>query len=458
MVNARVTTARGLARATGAISRLTRRGGGTTLPGHVFRRLAPDGLSQLAMELTEGIVAISATNGKTTTAAMLAAIVGHDQMVCRNGAGANLLSGITTALVTRRRAATIGVLEVDEAALPAVSQQLAPTVLVLGNLFRDQLDRHGELELVADRWRVLVVTLDPATTLVLGADDPVIDGLAGLRVNVLRFGIDDPRASLTVQDAAADSTFCVRCGTAYVYDEMYLGHLGAYRCPRGDHQRGALDIVARHVRGDGIRGTRFRLDAPDGTSEVVLPLPGLYNVENALGAIAAAYALGIPTALAAARLADFHAAFGRFERIVVGDREAVLLLFKNPTGANEALRAIANDVAGAQIVLALNDRIADGRDVSWIWDIDLEGMLDTAAHVTCSGTRAAELAVRLHYSNLAVTTMTTTTSTLDAFDAAIVRAPPGGRVFVLATYTAMLDLHRALADRGLTQPFWEEQA
>jgi len=427
------------------------------MPGHVFLRLAPDGMSDLAVELTDGIVAVSATNGKTTSSAMLTAIVGPDYTVCRNAAGANLVTGIATTLVNRPRGATLGILEVDEAALPGVTRQIAPTVMVLGNLFRDQLDRHGELEMVADRWRELVATLAPSTTLVLGADDPVIDGLAGDRANVVRFGIDDPSVSLGAQDAAADSTFCVRCGSAYVYDEMYLGHLGSYRCPRGDHQRGTLDVVARHVRTDGIRGTTFRLDAPDGSCEVSLPLPGLYNVENALGAIAAAYVLGVPTAVAAGRLAQFNAAFGRFERIAVGERELVLLLFKNPTGANEALRAITDDVAGAQVVLALNDRIADGRDISWIWDIDFEGALTTAAHVTCSGTRAAELAVRLRYSDVSPERMTTEIVAEVAFDEAVEATAAGGRIFVLATYTAMLELHGVLAVRGLTQPFWQEQ-
>ena len=457
MVNARVTAAGVLARCAGAASRVTRQGGGTTMPGHVFLRLAPGGLSELAAKLTDGIVAVSATNGKTTTSAMLTAIVGADHAVCRNGAGANLVTGIATTLVNRPRGATLGVLEVDEAALTEVTRQLSPSVIVLGNLFRDQLDRHGELEMVADRWRELVATLPPSTTLVLGADDPVIDGLAGDRANVVRFGIDDPNVSLGAQDAAADSTFCVRCGSAYVYDEMYLGHLGSYRCPRGDHQRGTLDIVARHVRTDGIRGTTFRLDAPDGSCEVSLPLPGLYNVENALGAIAAAYVLGTPTAVAAGRLAQFNAAFGRFERIAIGDREAVLLLFKNPTGANEALRAIADDVAGAQVVLALNDRIADGRDISWIWDIDFEGALTTAAQITCSGTRAAELAVRLRYSDVSPDRVTTQAVTEVALDAAVEATAADGRIFVLATYTAMLDLHGVLADRGLTQRFWQEQ-
>ncbi|MGI9117448.1 MAG: MurT ligase domain-containing protein [Gaiellales bacterium] len=454
-MSARVRAAGGLARFAGTLARGTGRGGGTTMPGHVFLRIAPNGLARLAADLRDGVIAVSATNGKTTTSAMLSHILAPDHVVCRNAAGANLLSGIASSLVDRPRGADIGVLEVDEAALSAVVAQTTPRALVLGNLFRDQLDRHGELELVADRWRAMVAGLPSDTQLVLGADDPVIDALGDGRANVLRFGIDDPGAGLALRDEAADSTFCVRCGAAYVYDVTYLGHLGAFRCPQGDHARGTLDVVARDVRPQGLQGTVFRVDAPDGSCEVTLPLPGLYNVENALGAIAAAHAIGTPTATAAARLASFVAAFGRFERIPIEGREAVLILFKNPAGANEALRAISADVAGAEVVLALNDGIADGRDVSWIWDVDFEGMLDGAIGVTCAGTRAADLAVRLRYADVPIDLINRVTDPETAFDAAVHAVPSGGRVYILATYTAMLDLHRALAARGLTEPFWE---
>ncbi len=456
-MSVRRATAERLARLTGTVSRLTRQGGGTTLPGHVFMRIAPNDLGTLAGRLEDGVVTISATNGKTTTAAMLTTILAHDTTVCRNAAGANLVSGIATALVHCPADARVGVLEVDEAALPIVAASVQPRVMVLGNLFRDQLDRHGELELVADRWRTMVAGLDPQVTLVLGADDPAIDALAGTRGQIIRFGIDDPAVALPSRDAAADSTFCVHCGAAYRYDAMYLGHLGAYSCPRGDHQRGTLDFAARAVRLDGVRGSVFRLDAPDGSSQVVLPLPGLYNVENALAAIAAAFALGVPSALAGQRLAAFAAAFGRFERIAIDGREAVLLLIKNPTGANEALRAIATDLTGKQVVMALNDGVADGRDVSWIWDIDLEGLLDPAAGVICSGTRAVELELRLRYADLDDARVGRVVDVEMALAAAIEATRDGGEVYVLATYTAMLDLQRALTRRGLTQPYWESQ-
>jgi UDP-N-acetylmuramyl tripeptide synthase len=456
-VTARTAAAGRFARLAGTLSRSAGRGGGTTLPGRVFLTLAPTGLAELASALSDGVTVVSATNGKTTTSAMLSHILGADREICRNGAGANLMSGVVTTLLQRPPAATMGVLEVDEAALPAVVTGVAPRVVALGNLFRDQLDRHGELEMVADRWRTLVAGLSEQTTLVLGADDPVIDALGADRASVIRYGIDDPGVSLTERDEAADSTACVRCGCAYAYDAVYLGHLGDYHCPTGDHTRGTLDIAARHVRPLGLAGTAFRVDAPDGATEATLPLPGLYNVENALAAIASAYALGVPTATAIARLATFRAAFGRFERIAIEGREVVLILFKNPTGANEALRAIAPDLPGAHVVLALNDQIADGRDVSWIWDIDLEGALDAAASIVCSGRRAADLAVRLRYADVPLDRIDRLRETDVALDRAVADAAPGERVYVLATYTAMLDLHRQLADRGLTEPFWEER-
>ncbi len=456
-MTARVHAAGGIARLAGRLSRAAGRGGGTTLPGRVFLMLAPGGLGELASALPDGVTVVSATNGKTTTSAMLSHILGVEREVCRNGAGANLMSGVVTTLLQRPTAATVGVLEVDEAALPGVVSGVAPHVVALGNLFRDQLDRHGELEMVADRWRAMVDSLPAQTTLVLCADDPVIDALGADRGHVIRYGIDDPSVSLAERDEAADSTACVRCGRPYAYDAVYLGHLGAYRCPAGDHARGALDIAARAVRPLGLEGTAFRVDAPDGATEATLPLPGLYNVENALAAVAAAYALGIPTATAVERLATFRAAFGRFERIRIDGREVVLILFKNPTGANEALRAIAPDLPGAHVVLALNDRVADGRDVSWIWDIDLEGALDAAASIVCSGRRAADLAVRLRYADVPLDRIDRLRETDVALDRAVADAAPGERVYVLATYTAMLDLHRQLADRGLTDPFWEER-
>ena len=447
-----------VARAAGAVSRRSGRGGGTTLPGRLLVKLQPDAVQRLAARLPDGVAIVSATNGKTTTSAMAAAILEPDHALCRNVGGANLVSGVASTLLDAPASARLGLLEVDEFALPEVVRRTAPRALLLGNLFRDQLDRYGELELVAERWRALVATLPAGARLVVGADDPAVGDLGIDRADRLTFGIDDPAVARAGVEDAADTTFCVRCGGPYTYAAVYLGHLGDYGCPRCGHHRPTLDLAARDVRLDGVAGSGFRLDAPDGSSEVRLGVPGLYNVENALGAIALAYALGTPTAVAAERLGGFRAAFGRFERLTSGDRELVLLLVKNPAGANEALRTVREAVQSSPLVLALNDRIADGRDVSWIWDVDFEEALPGAEHVVATGTRAADIALRARYAGADPARIELVEELEPALDRGLELAGPGGTVYVLPTYTAMLELQRLVAARGLTRPFWEARA
>ena len=447
-----------VARAAGSLSRRVGRGGGTTLPGRVLTRLAPEAVERLSAGLPQGTALISATNGKTTTAAMAAAMLGPELRLCRNGGGANLLSGVTSALLQGADGAELGLFEVDEAALPEIARRAPPRSLLLANLFRDQLDRYGELRLLQRRWRETVDALPGTTRLVVGADDPAVADLGDGRPGVVTFGFDDPRHALPVMDHAADSAFCVRCGTGYRYAAVYLGHLGDYRCPRCDMARPPLDYAARDVRLDGLGPTCFRLDGPEGSYDVTLGLPGIYNVYNAVAALALAATLGVPPDRAAPRLGDFRAAFGRFERLELEDRGAVLLLVKNPAGANEALRTLAPALPGGTLLVALNDRIADGRDVSWIWDVDLETTAPLARTVVCSGTRAADLAVRMRYAGVEPERIEVVDDLPSAFDRACALAGPGGAAFVLPTYTAMLALQRLAAERGLTRPYWEARA
>lgn len=445
-----------IARTTGALARRSGRGAGTSLPGKILVRLDPDAISRLCRRFPNGVGLISATNGKTTTAAMVGAILGPEFGVRRNSAGANLIGGIAASLMDARPGERAAIFEVDEAALPQAVHETQPRVLALGNLFRDQLDRYGEMEHLARRWRQMVAVLPETTSLIVNADDPVLDDLGALAPNALRYGIDDPSVGRANAEEAADSTFCVRCGSPYVYRAIYYGHLGDFACPDCGHRRGALDIAARSVRLEGVRGTRFTLVDEGGATEVHLPLPGLYNVHNALAAITVARSFGVAPAAAAERLATMHAAFGRFERMTVADREVVLVLIKNPAGANEALRTIADDLDGAELVLALNDRIADGRDVSWIWDVDFEGIVGRAERIVCAGERAADLAVRMRYADVDSTRIEIVPDPLVALDGAVAATDAARPVYVLPTYTAMLALRRALAARGDGRAFWEE--
>ena len=446
----------GAARTIGALSRAVGRGGGTTIPGKVLWRVDAGAVDELAARLPQGVALVSATNGKTTTTAMAAEILGSERRLAWNRAGANLLSGIASALVAGRRA-DLGLFEVDEGALPEALVRTRPRVVVLGNLFRDQLDRYGELEIVAERWRAAAARLAPSSTLVVNADDPIVGDLASGHDAAVRFGLDDPRQARPTLQHAADSKYCVRCGAPYEYAAIYVGHLGDYRCPACDHHRPELDIVATDIELRGLHSSRFRLLTPHGAAEIELALPGLYNVYNAAAAAGLSLAVGASLDDVRTGLARFSAAFGRFERIPAGGKSVVLLLIKNPAGANEVVRTLEIGVPPV-LVVALNDEIADGQDVSWIWDVDFEPLLEHAGLVIATGERAAELGLRMTYGGLPAERLEVVPSLEDALDRGLGLVEAGTELVILPTYTAMLALRGILAERGVVRPYWETQS
>jgi UDP-N-acetylmuramyl tripeptide synthase len=447
---AEIAAARGVA----ALSRLVGTGGGTTVPGKLLSKLDPGAIDRLAARLPAGTAVISATNGKTTTSAMAAEILVPRFRLAHNRSGANLVSGIASTLLASN-GAELGLLEVDEAALPEVIRRVHPRAVCLGNLFRDQLDRYGELELVAERWRGAVTALDEASVLVVNGDDPQLGALAAQHRLTTVYGLDDPRVARPALQHAADSKYCIRCGTPYDYAAAYVGHLGDYHCPNCGHARPALEVAARSIELAGLERASFDLVTPAGSRRIELALPGLYNVYNAVGAAALARALGASLDEIVAGLGRFSAAFGRFERIPVGDKGILLLLIKNPAGANEAVRTLVDGGAPRVAVVALNDAIADGRDVSWIWDVDFEPLLEGLERVVASGDRAAELALRFAYGGLDESAIEVEPSLERALDRGLELTPPGGELVVLPTYTAMLGLQRIVSGRGLTKPYWE---
>jgi len=445
------------ARVAGRLSRLAGTGGGTTVPGKLLWKLDPDAVDRLAERLPLGSALVSATNGKTTTTAMAAEILGTRLRLAHNTSGANLVSGVASTLL-EARAAELGLFEVDEAALPEVAARVQPKALCLGNLFRDQLDRYGELEHVAERWRAAVQVLAPDATLVVNVDDPQLGDLARDRDGAVAFGLDDARHARPSLQHAADSTHCVRCGAPYAYAAAYVGHLGDYRCPSCNHARPTLDVSARDIRLHGLDGTSFALVTPEGSQAIDLRLPGLYNVYNAIAAGSLARALGASLEEIASGLARFGAAFGRFERIEIGTRRLLMLLIKNPAGANEAVRTIVDGGCPPRAVLALNDAIADGRDVSWIWDVDFEPLAAGLETLVVSGDRAAELALRFKYGGLDPDRIEVVGSLERALDRGLQLTPSGEELVVLPTYTAMLALRKIVAARGFVRPYWERAA
>jgi lipid II isoglutaminyl synthase (glutamine-hydrolysing) len=446
-----------LARAAAGLSRLAGTGGGTTLPGKLLWKLDPGAVDRLADRLPQGRALVSATNGKTTTSAMAARILGPSFRLAHNRSGANLVSGVASALLAARDA-ELGLFEVDEGALPEVARRLRPRAVCLGNLFRDQLDRYGELELLAQRWRVAVSSLPEAAALVVNGDDPQVGDLASGRRGAVVFGLDDPRHASPELQHAADSKWCIRCGTPYAYAAAYIGHLGDYRCPSCGHARPALDIAARAIELNGLESVSFELVMPEGARRVELAVPGLYNVYNALAAAGLARALGSGLDAVVAGLEGFSAAFGRFERIVLGDRTLLVLLIKNPAGANEVVRTLVAAGSPRLLLVALNDEIADGRDVSWIWDVDFEPLLGGLERLVATGERAAELALRFKYAGLPASAIEVIPSLEVALDRGLELTEAGRELVALPTYTAMLALRDLVSRRGFVRPYWEEAA
>ncbi|HWQ27958.1 MAG TPA: MurT ligase domain-containing protein [Dehalococcoidia bacterium] len=452
-------------KAAGAASRLLRLGGGTAIAGLVAGWVDPDIVRNLGSSLPDGAVLISATNGKTTTAALLAALARESGLEpVANASGSNMMRGIAAALLAAgppgRSAGAgprIGVFEVDEATLPYAVQALNPRAIVLGNLFRDQLDRYGEVDHVAGVWRRTLEGVEPRTTVALNSDDPLVASLApAARGRVIFFGVDDRSAATGEPQHAADVRSCPRCGAPLAYDAVFYGHVGHWRCPEAacGAARPLPDVRAEEVR-LSAEGAAVRMATPHGDMTVEVPLAGLYNVYNLLAAASAALAVGIPLDALPRATRRFSAAFGRQERFDIEGRRVVMLLAKNPTGLNQTLRTILGVSRPLRALLFLNDGEADGRDVSWIWDADFELLAGRdVALLMASGRRAEDLALRLKYAGLG-DDVPVIKRARAALDAAIRATPPGETLFVLPTYTAMLEAREVLAARAGRRPFWE---
>jgi UDP-N-acetylmuramyl tripeptide synthase len=467
---ARTVAAVALGRASGALSRRLRMGGGTSLPGRVARSVDPSIILRLSRQLAKGSIVVTGTNGKTTTCGLIAAILKQAGLrVWRNREGSNLISGVAAALVIRaelnghlrRGDNTIAIFEVDEAAFPGVVRELRPRAIAITNLFRDQLDRYGEVETVASRWRATLTDLSPDTTLALNADDPSIAALsASFLGKLLFYGIDDLRQAIAAQGKAGeagqtiDTRTCTNCGADLDYSARFYSHVGHYACPSCGQRRPDPAVRALSVTKEQFDRQRIQIASPEGIGEAAIALPGFYNLYNALAATAIAQGLGIDMATIMAGLERFRPAFGRGEMIEAEGRTLRLMLAKNPTGFNEVLRTLFTENAPKHLLLVLNDKAADGHDISWIWDVDFERLAGKDLVLTLSGTRADDLAVRLKYGGVSGAVEGDIST---AITQAINQTPPGETLFIVPTYTGLLSVRGELERRGYTTRYWEEK-
>ena len=420
--------------------------GATSLPGRVLLAIDPRSISERAARLPAGSIVVSATNGKTTTCAMLAGIAeeaGHRPV--HNRAGANMAGGVASALLAGD--GDMGLFEVDEFWLDSLVPQIHPRAVVLSNLFRDQLDRYGELDTISSRWAALAAS-PAAGCLVLNSDDPSIAALGLDRDGVVYFGVRDDAAGYGHPRHASEQVSCPACGAGLSYATWYVGHLGDYRCPECGWARPEAQVRASGVALRGLGGSSFDLELDGRRERIDLPLPGLYNVYNALAAAAGALAFGLSPETIFTGLGSAVAVFGRAESVEVEGRSCSILLVKNPAGANEVIGTVGMEGGRHDVLFVLNDRIADGRDVSWIWDADFEDLAGTVGTAVCSGTRAVEMAMRLRYAGVE------NVQVIEELPAALsaAAAGDGDRLLALPTYTAMLELRELLADQGAASP------
>ena len=459
----RTALAIGAGKAAGFLSRQLGRGGGTTFPGEIALRIDPRLLARVSARLGQGCVVVTGTNGKTTTSRMIASILRRAELQpVHNRSGANLIEGVTSALLSSSTllgvpGGDIGLFEVDEATLPQAVAQTRPRAVVVTNLFRDQLDRYGEIDHVASLWQGALASLPPSSTAILNADDPAVAHLGqGLEARVLYYGIDDARWGSAGLQQAADSQHCLACGARYHYRVAYYGHLGDYRCPHCGRARPQPHVAARAIELQGLAGSQVEAALPAGALRMRLGLPGLYNVYNTLAALACCTALGIAPEALQAGIESFSAAFGRIERVEVEGRQVFVALVKNPIGFTQVLHTLLLDQAPKHLLIAINDNLADGTDVSWLWDVDFELLQGRVQSVVVTGTRAEDMQLRLHYALVDMARVSLEKDLAGALARGLANAGPGGTLYILPTYTAMLAMRQVMQERGYVGRFWED--
>jgi len=442
-----------------AISQITKRGSGSALPGLVAQKVDPAIITKLSDMLPGGVILITGTNGKTTTAKMVAGILeaaGHK--VIYNFSGSNLSRGIASFLIQHtnfwgtKMTGDIGLFEVDEATMPEILALVRPKAIVVTNLFRDQLDRYGEVDKTA---QIIgkSLALAPEAKIILNADDPLVASLSKYNKNVLYFGIDDDYK--TQSKGAIDSRNCISCGAELDFNPRYFGHLGNYTCPKCGVSRPKLDYSLSGLT-FSVEDSKATLVTPNGKTDIAIQLPGLYNLYNALSASALADFLGIKGDIVAKTLGTVSAAFGRMEKIALPDgRNIFLMLVKNPTGFTQTIETLTFDEKPKNILIALNDNFADGTDISWIWDAEMEIIQKVAENVIVSGIRAEDMQLRLKYAGYDMGKVTLEDDLAKSLELGIAGLAAGETLYVLPTYTAMLELRRTMSSKGLVKGFME---
>jgi UDP-N-acetylmuramyl tripeptide synthase len=422
--------------------------GGAALPGLVAEKIDPSLGRKLASSLPKGVVIVTGTNGKTTSTKMIIDILeASGERVLANRTGSNLRRGVWSALISGFKVAggteyTVGVFEIDEANLRLVAADLNPGHIVVTNLFRDQLDRYGELDTTAALIGQGIA--DTKASLYLNADDPMVAGLARYSTtgDVTYFGVEGLLATMTSSRTVADSDRCPICNTRLKYSRVFYSHIGHYTCPNGDFSRPQPQVAITGVDESDLRGTKAVVSVDGRRADLSLPLPGVYNLYNAVAAMALGIGFGVGMDDILKSLTMTAAAFGRVEEVVIDGKRLYLLLVKNPAGFTQVLETFVLPASTPKVLIAINDNYADGRDVSWLWDVPFEAIGSVQPEIVVSGVRAGDMALRLKYAGVDAAIVPSVGAAIES----LVKGMGHEDVaFVLPTYTAMLEVRSALA-------------
>lgn len=437
-------------------------GGATAAPGLYALKVDPSVIKKLTKKIKYGSIIISGTNGKTTTARLIADILGTKYKIIHNRQGSNLLRGIASTLISQSSLAgnlnkNFAIWEIDEATLPEALSQLSPKIIVLLNLFRDQLDRYGEVDTTRQKWSKALEKLPRSTTLILNADDPGLSTLKNsFKGKVFYFGINDKKINLPTIANVADVKHCLNCGSPLQFQTILSGHLGHYSCPNCNLKRPHPEVFAQNLNFLKDLSTSAQLSIFNSQFSISYNLPGLYNVYNVLAAASTGHLLNIENTLIKQKIKSFSTVFGRFEKLRINDKQVIIFLIKNPTGANEVLRTIASDPK-LNILAILNDNIADGRDVSWIWDTSWEILTGRTKRLSISGIRRWDLANRLKYADIKLSKNDVYKDISYSIKASVDSLNNKDTLYILPTYTALLSMHKAISALGKGITKWQEQ-
>lgn len=438
--------------------------GGTTLPGKIARRIYPDIIKVITRDFR--IIMVTGTNGKTTTTRIIGQVLKENGIdYINNKSGANLVYGVIATFIesvnlSGKCNVSTALIEIDEAAFHSISKHIEPDFLVVTNFFRDQLDRYGELYTTLNG--VLSgIQRSQKTKLILNADDSLCASLGRESgKEAIYYGLDDNAYRGSEETINTDAMFCLYCKTKYEYSNHVYGHLGGFNCPNCGYRKPETQVTCTNI--DELTSTysliRFSIKGACADYSAKVNLPGLYNVYNSLAALACGSMLNLPAEKSIKALSDFECGFGRMETIKTDGKTIKVILVKNPTGFNQVLSYLLTEDKNIQLAFLINDRLADGTDISWLWDVEfekLQEMQERLDNIYTSGVRAEDMAVRLKYAGIYTNKIIIIKNYAELIDTGLSKTLPGHSFYILPTYTSMLDVRRILKKKFGLKEFWK---